>query len=147
MNKTFAMIVGIALCLTVFGAATALWYSEFLQPQLIPTLKWNASTRSQDVLFTLVCAFDDTHTIDNPNWHTHFNILDPDDAAYYPPIGSDTLVSLDVSDVVAGIGQPHITFAVSYVDDWGNMSEWVTVEYNVDTTPPNKAEGVQVVEE
>ena len=131
MNRTAVILLCVGLLLgAALGAAGAIWYSQYVTEH-DPRLVWDAGLRDSDVLYVLLCAFDDDHSIDYPSWNV--TLMDSQDEDFFPPVGVSQEVSYPVLDVIKSIGEnKNITFAAAYVDDNGNISEWSTVTSSFD---------------
>jgi len=137
MKKVLLIICAIfSLC--VLGAGLAAWWQNYVAPPANPTVEWDAGVRDADVALTLLCAYDSMHSIDLPNWYKVLDINNPEDTAYYPPIGVSNVVVFPVFDVVNEVGaNQEIWFSIAYVDASGNISEWLTVSHIFDYKSPN----------
>lgn len=136
MNKA-AAIIAIVAAIFVLGAGLLSWYHQYLNTEKTYKLSWDAGVRDVDVATVLLAAYDTTHDVENPNWHTA--IKKAEQPAMFPePVGTSAQVFYNITDLVQSIGDGTITFAVAYVDDSGNMSEWSTVAQVFDLTAPTK---------
>lgn len=144
--KKFALFLSICCAVLVIGAAAGLWYSEYLTTKN-PRLEWDAGLRDSDVRYTLICAYDIAHSINDPNWNMALDIDDPTHAEYFPEVGTSSVVTFPVLDVVNQIGpNQEIFFSIAYVDRSGNISEWATVSHVFDYEAPGAPGGVGVFE-